>query len=159
MNEDRVIKRRKKQPGLSGRPTDLTDELLKKIRECIVNGNNLKETATFIFNNYPKISEQEKERGLDNYIQKLYNWKCDNYLSLANLLDGWKRDRKLMLAEKKLEDILDFNVSDKETLKTQAKVAMFTAETLGKDNYGKNIDLTTKGKEIPQPIYGGASKE
>jgi len=126
----------------AGRPTDLTDELIKEIKQSILGGRNIKETAIYIFENYPNLGEKEKGNGVDNYIQKFYNWNCDNYLDMADKVEGWKRDRKLMLAEKKLEDILDFDVSDKDTIKVQADIAKFTAETLGKKTYSKRSEHT-----------------
>jgi len=117
--------------GEVGRPTDLTDELVKKIKQYILEGNNLKETA--------KLS------GIDE--QKLYNWNYDNYLNLADKITGWKRDRKLMLAEKNIEDILDMGINEKETIKVVADMSKFVAETLDKGNYSKRSELTAKDGE------------
>jgi hypothetical protein len=123
--------------GKAGRKTDLTKELFAKIKNSILEGNNLKETA--------RICDIEENT--------LYRWNCDNYASLSNKVEGWKRDRKLLLAEKKIEQILELSISDKATLKIQAYIAKFTAETLGKDNYSKRTENTGKdGKDLPQPI-------
>ena len=136
-----------------GRPTDLTPELIKEIKQCILDGKNLKETATEIFNNYPNISQEEKDRGVSNYIQKIYNWNCDNYLNLNDKIEGWKRDRKLKLAENNLEAILCLGISDKESLKVVSDITKFTLETLNKKDYSKRSELTgSDGKDLPTPI-------
>ena len=130
-----------------GRPTDLTDELIKEINQCILSGKNLKETATEIFNNYANLSEKEKENGLENYIQKLYNWNCENYLKIADKIEGWKRDRKLMLADITSDTIQTLPVYDetgkldKELLKIKQKESEFIRETLGKKLYSKRSEL------------------
>lgn len=117
-----------------GRPTDLTDELVKNIKRHILDGKNLKETANAC--------------GIDE--QKLYNWNCDNYLNISDKIEGWRRDRKLNLAERNIEEILTIGLSDKDLVKTVADMSKFVSETLGRNNYSKRTetDLTTKGKEI-----------
>lgn len=122
-----------------GRPTDLTDELVKKIKQCILDGNDLKNTA-----NLCEIDPQ-----------KLYNWNCDNYLNIRDKIEGWKRDYKLSLADKNINDILKIGaIPDKVTLKVVADMSKFVKETLDKKNYSKqiNTDITSGGKELPTPI-------
>ena len=118
-----------------GRPTDLTNELLRQIKQSILNGNNLKETA-----NLCEIPEST-----------LYCWTSDNYLNLADRIEGWKRDRKLILADNNIEGILCLGVSDKEVLKVVADMSKFVKETLDKKNYSKQInnDITSAGKPLP----------
>lgn len=120
-----------------GRKTDLTKELLRRIKECILDGHSLISTA-----NICEIPEST-----------LYTWHSDNYLRLADKVEGWKRDRKLMLAEANLEGILTLGISDKDSLKTVADISKFVSETLGKKSYSKqlNTDLTTDGKPIYLP--------
>jgi len=121
-----------------GRPTDLTDELFRKIKKSILEGNDLKTTASVC-----EINEQT-----------LYDWKSRNYLSLGDKIEGWKRDRKLMLAEQNIESIMCLGISDKDSLKVVADVSKFVAETLGKESYSKRSELTGKNgdKLIPKPI-------
>lgn len=120
--------------GKAGRPTELTEELFKKIKQSILNGNDLRETAKVC-----KINEGT-----------FYVWHSDNYLKLADKIEGWKRDRKLMLADKNIDSILELGISDKQVLKVVADMSKFVKETLDKKNYSKqlNTDLTSGGKPI-----------
>ncbi len=121
-----------------GRPSDLTDELFKRIKQSILDGNDLRKTASVC-----EINEGT-----------FYVWHSDNYLKIADKIDGWKRDRKLMLAEKNIEEILTLGLSDKDLVKTVADMSKFVSETLGRDRYSKRTetDLTTQGKALPSPI-------
>ncbi len=120
--------------GKAGRPTELTEELFKKIKQSILNGNDLRETA--------KVCEINEGT--------FYVWHSDNYLKLADKIEGWKRDRKLMLADKNIDSILELGISDKQVLKVVADMSKFVKETLDKKNYSKqlNTDITSEGKEL-----------
>jgi len=133
-----------------GRKTDMTPELIKEIKQCILDGNDIKTTATIIFNNSSNISKEEKERGVENYIQKFYNWHYDNYLNISDKIEGWKRDRKVLMADHNIEDILALGIRDKDSLKVVADMAKFIKETLDKKYYSKqlNTDITSKGEKI-----------
>ena len=133
-----------------GRKTDLTSSLIKEIKQAILDGNNLKDTAIYIFHNSADISDEERKRGVDNYIQKLYNWNCDNYLNINDKMEGWKRDRKLMLADRNIDSILTLGISDDKALKVVADMSKFVKETLDKKNYSKqvNTDITSNGESI-----------
>jgi len=120
-----------------GPKTKLTDELFKEIKRSILDGNDLKETA--------KICEINEGT--------FYVWHSNNYLNLADKIDGWKRDRKLMLADI-TSDIIqtlpvfdDNGKLDKELLKIKQKEAEFIRETLGKQHYSKRSELTGKDGE------------
>jgi len=120
-----------------GAKTKLTDELFKEIKRSILDGNDLKETA--------KICEINEGT--------FYVWHSNNYLNLADKIDGWKRDRKLMLADV-TSDIIqtlpvfdDNGKLDKELLKIKQKEAEFIRETLGKQHYSKRSELTGKDGE------------
>lgn len=120
-----------------GPKTLLNKELFAKIKDSIIDGNDLRETAKVC-----EISEST-----------LYTWHSDNYLNLADKIEGWRRDRKLMLAEKNLEAILSIGVNDKESLRVVADMSKFTAETLGKDKgYSKRSELTGKNGEELTPV-------
>lgn len=123
-----------------GRPTILNEELFKKIKQSILDGNDLRETA--------KVCEINEGT--------LYVWHSDNYLNIADKISGWKRDRKLMLADKNIEGILQLPIQDKDFVKTVSDMSKFIKETLDKDNYSKRTDLTTNGKELPTPILSYA---
>lgn len=112
-------------------------ELLRKIKESILAGNDLKTTA-----NICEIPEST-----------LYTYHSDNYLRLADKIEGWKRDRKLNLADKNIEGILCLGVGDKDSLKVVADMSKFVKETLDKKNYSKSIntDITSGGESL-QPV-------
>jgi len=120
-----------------GAKTKLTDELFKEIKRSILDGNDLKETA--------KICEINEGT--------FYVWHSNNYLNLADKIDGWKRDRKLMLADITSDTIQTLPVFDdngkldKELLKIKQKEAEFIRETLGKQHYSKRSELTGKDGE------------
>jgi len=112
----------------AGRPTDLTDELFAEIKKSIMDGNDLRETARVC-----KISEST-----------LYHWHCDNYANITDKIEGWKRDRKLLLADKNIDGILCLGISDKDSLKVVADMSKFVKETLDKENYSKRTENTGK---------------
>ena len=119
-----------------GRNTILDKELFAKIKQSILNGNDLRQTA--------KVCEICEST--------LYTWSCDNYLNIKDKIEGWRRDRKLMLAENNLEAIMCLGISDRDTIKTVADVSKFVAETLGKHIYSKRSEMTgADGKDL-QPV-------
>ena len=144
-----------------GRKTDMTPELIKEIKQCILDGNDIKTTATIIFNNSSNVSKKEKERGVENYIQKFYNWNYENYLDISDKIEGWKRDRKVLMADNNIEDILALGIRDKDSLKVVADMAKFIKETLDKKYYSKqlNTDITTGGKPLPIININDISKD
>lgn len=101
-------------------------ELLRKIKESILAGNDLKTTA-----NICEIPEST-----------LYTYHSDNYLNIADKILNWKHERMLKLAEMNLEGIMSIGISDKDSLKVVADVSKFVSETLGKKNYSKRSELT-----------------
>jgi hypothetical protein len=109
-------------------------ELLRQIKESILSGNDLKTTANIC--GMPEST--------------LYTYHSDNYLNIADKIEGWKRDRKLLLADNNIEGILCLGISDKDSLKVVADMSKFVKETLDKKNYSKSIntDLTSGGKPI-----------
>ena len=121
-----------------GRKTVLTDELFKEIKQSILDGNDLRKTASVC----------------DVNEGTLYVWHSDNYLNIADKVEGWKRDRKLLLAEMNLEAIMCLGVTDKDSVKVVADVSKFVAETLGKKSYSKRTELTGEdGKDIMVKFY------
>ena len=112
----------------AGRPTILIEPLFKKIKKSILEGNDLRKTA--------KVCEINEGT--------FYEWHEDNYLNLATRIEGWKRDRMLMLATGVLKDILEIGAGDKESLKVVQDTAKFVASTLGRDDYSTRNELTGK---------------
>lgn len=134
----------------AGRPTDLTEDLLIKIKQDILDGKNLKEIAQH--REIPEVT--------------IYTWHSKNYIGLADKIEGWKRDRKLNMAEVVLEDMLsmpvqimksfkdseegdEYLVTDPGLVRIKQDTAKFVAETLGKKNYAKRNELTgAEGKDL-----------
>lgn len=118
----------------AGRPTELTDEVLVKIKHGILDGKTLKEIA-------------EQSGILEN---TMYDWTAKNYQNLADKIEGWKRDRKLLLADRNIEGILCLGISDSSSLKVVADMSKFVKETLDKTNYSKKqeLDHTSGGEKI-----------
>lgn len=123
----------------AGRPTELTDEALDIIKQGILDGRTLKEIA----------EQSEINEGT------LYQWHSKNYSNLADKVEGWKRDRKLLLAERNIEEFLvmsDTNLKqvgtellpfkDPQLTRIKADISKFVSETLGKDIYSKRSELT-----------------
>ena len=121
----------------AGRPTHLDKQLFSKIKENILQGFDLRNTA----------------KNIDIPESTLYGWHSDNYLNLADKIEGWKRDRMLKLAEGNLEAILCLGISDKDSLKVVQDTAKFVSETLGKKTYSKQVnqDITSGGKPLYLP--------
>ena len=116
-----------------GRNTILTEELFKKIKDSILDGNDLRETA--------------KVCGINEGT--LYVWHSDNYLNIKDKIEGWHRDRKLMKAEKKIEELI-YSEDEKVSL----NASTFIAKTLGKATYSERTEITGKdGKDLlPKPM-------
>jgi len=126
----------------AGRPTDLTKEVIAKIKEAILDGKTLKDFAESSGISYSTIT----------------GWTYKNQANLSDRIEGWKRDRKLLLAERNLEDDMMLDATELEARKVRQKASMFVAETLGKDKgYSKRNELTgADGKDLPTPILGNA---
>jgi phosphatidylinositol kinase/protein kinase (PI-3 family) len=122
----------------AGRPSDLTEENLGKIRQGVLDGKLLKEIAKIC-----GISELT-----------IYDWTCKNYQDINTKIEGWKRDRKILLASQNIEEILMMDKEDKDKLKVIQDTSKFVLETLDKDVYSKRSELTGKdGKDLmPKPI-------
>lgn len=118
----------------TGRPTELNDELFDKLREAILAKKSLKQFAN--------------ENGIDEAT--VYNWSYKNYLGFAEKVENWKRDRKLMLAEENIEEMLEMSTEgDPTKLKVKADMSKFVAETLGKKSYAKRSEMTgADGKDL-----------
>lgn len=124
-----------------GRPTELTEEAFRKIKSSILDGNDLKTTSN--------VCEIE--------VSTLYDWTSRNYHNISDKIEGWKRDRRLLLANITSDTIQTLPVIDgngkldKELLKIKQKEAEFIRETLGKDYYSKRSELTGKDGEALIP--------
>lgn len=110
----------------AGRPTDLTKEVLSKIKEAILDGKTLRDFAK-----ENEISEST-----------VYSWTRENYDNISTKIEGWKRDRMLMLAEKNIKNILAKKPGDDVEKKIQANMSQFAAKTLGKKHYSDRVEMT-----------------
>lgn len=98
-----------------------------KIKEIVFKGGNLQSIARAL-----KVSQST-----------VYNWSCYNIANFSDKYEGWRRDRKLMLAENNITEFLEMNAEgDVQRLKIKADISKFVAETLGKQNYSKRNELT-----------------
>jgi len=111
-----------------GRPSELTEDCLLNIRQGILDGRTLKDIA-----NICGIAEQT-----------IYDWTCKNYKDLNSKIEGWRRDRKILLASKNIEEILIMDKEDKDKLKVIQDTSKFVLETLDRDTYSKRSELTGK---------------
>ncbi len=83
------------------------------------------------------------------------------------LSENLGKNKRLERAEKKIDEILDYNAQtenglDNTLLKTQADVSKFIASTIGKDKgYSTRQEHTgADGKDlIPSPMLGGQTKD
>lgn len=117
----------------AGRKTDMTDELIAKIKGCILDGKSLKETAN----------------ACEIKVNTLYRWSCDNYANISDKIEGWQRDYKLLRADKNIDKILDLDIDDKDFTKVVADMSKFVKETLDKPNYSKRTENTgADGKDL-----------
>lgn len=127
----------KKKPGPK---TELTDKLFKEIRDLVHSGKNFVEIA--------------KATGID--VQKLYNWRSDNFLGFDNRVRTWQLEAKLNKAERRSEEILsmptrgDDGKVDTGLTSIIQRESQFVRETLGKQIYSKKVeqDITSKGEAI-----------
>lgn len=142
-------------PKGAGRKTDLTDELFVEIKRLTLEGKNLREMSKVM--EIPEVT--------------IYSWHGNNYNNFRDKVEGWRRDRKLMLANNVIEEMLTMPVmvtriegygEDKEEVvktepalvKIKQDTAKFVLETLDKDNYSKRTENTGKdGKDLlPTPL-------
>ena len=120
-----------------GPETMLDENLFKKIRDCVMEGMNLREIAKAC-----EINEGT-----------FYVYHSDNYLNLADKIEGWKRDRRIKLAEVNVDEFLSLDTEDKEKIKIKADITKFVLETLGKDKgFSKRQELTGKDGEQLIPL-------
>jgi hypothetical protein len=124
-----------------GRPTGLTEEVLTKIKDMLLDGK----------------SEKEVIQQLGIPRSTWYTWRHDNYNSFRSNIIDWRKEYKLEQADKVSDEIFnaiaigDNGKADVTLLHLKQKEAQFIRETLGKDNYSKRNELTGKdGTELRQ---------
>ncbi len=117
-----------------GRPSVLDDEVMcLKIKALVLDRKTNKEICEILDINYDTWQ----------------GWITRNYNGFADKMLSYKHERMLQKAEANIEVIMD-----NEDPKLMLDASKFVAETIGKKSYSKqvNTDLTTNGKELPQPI-------
>ena len=121
----------------AGRPTDLTKEVLSEIKASVLAGKTLRDFA--------------KDSGIPEAT--VYAWSKQNYDNLATKIEGWKRDRLLILAEKNIKNILANTPQDAIDRKIQANMSQFAAKTLGKSHYSERSEVTgADGKDLEMGV-------
>lgn len=138
----------------AGRPTELDDDLLLKMREGIIQGKTMKEMAEL--------------SGIP--LDTVQGWISRNYNGFSDKMKLWKMERRLAKAEENIDEVLEMDTINKEVIKLgygedatydaedfqdprlikiKADVSTFVAETLGRSFYSKRNELTGKdGKDL-----------
>lgn len=96
-------------------------ELLGRIKKAVFEGKNLKEIA--------------EASGMSEAT--LYTYHADNVRNIADKIEGWRRDRKLMLADERLEEVLQLDARDKDFTRAVLDASKFVKETLDSKNYSR----------------------
>jgi len=116
----------------AGRPTLLDEHLFRKIRELVLDGNNLRQ-----------ISE-----ALEIPYATMRDWEYENYKSFSDKMLSYKHERMLLKAESNVEVLMG---AEDDRVKLDA--SKFTLETLNKKFYSKRTEQAgVDGKELPTPI-------
>lgn len=111
----------------------LNKEMFAKIKQCILDTKTLRDTA--------------KACGVPE--STFYTWHSDNYLRLAEKIEGWRRDSKLIQADKNIDKILKLNPADKDFTKSIADMSKFVKKTLDKQHYSERSEVTgADGKDL-----------
>lgn len=115
-----------------GRPTLLDEHLFRKIRELVLDGNNLRQ-----------VSE-----ALEIPYATMRDWEYENYKSFSDKMLSYKHERMLLKAESNVEVLMS---AEDDRVKLDA--SKFTLEALNKKFYSKRVEQTgADGKELPVPI-------
>lgn len=115
-----------------GRPTLLDEHLFRKIRELVLDGNNLRQ-----------VSE-----ALEIPYATMRDWEYENYKSFSDKMLSYKHERMLLKAESNVEVLMS---AEDDRVKLDA--SKFTLEALNKKFYSKRVEQTgADGKELPTPI-------
>jgi hypothetical protein len=141
-----------------GRPTDYTKELGDKVCSLIIEGNSLlsvcsmedmpdKSTIFRWLRKYPEfrdnydISTTERTLAMGEEIIDISDDGTNDYMTIT------KGDK-------------DYNVEDREVTnrsKLRVETRKWLMSKMLPKKYGDKLDLTSDGKQLPTPIYGGAS--
>lgn len=113
-----------------GRPSELNEELMLKIRDLVLEGMSIKDMSQVLEIPYATMRY----------------WSATNYQSFSDKLLSYKHERIIQKAEANLEQLLEG-----EDDRIRADLSKFALETLSKKNYSKRTDLTTNDKEITLP--------
>jgi hypothetical protein len=115
-----------------GRPSTLTEEVLTKIKDMLLDGKSEKEVI--------------EELGIPR--STWYTWRVENYENFrTNVLD-WRKEYRLEQADKVSDEIFgaiaidDNGKADVSLLSLKQKEAQFIRETLGKESYSKRTEHT-----------------
>lgn len=120
-----------------GRPTELNEETLVKIKQGVLDGKLDKEIAEDIGVPYDTFAGWKK-RNYDNF--------ADHYLT-------YEHERKIRKASKKIEELIS-----SEDEKVALNASTFIAETLGKTHYSKRNEVTgANGDKIEVSIISYAN--
>ena len=113
-------------------------ELLGRIKKAVFEGKNLKEIA--------------EASGMSEAT--LYTYHSANVRSIADKIEGWRRDSKLAKADQNIDQILGLDVTQKDYTKVVADMSKFVKQALDKANYSNRTEHTgADGKDLPTAIH------
>lgn len=108
----------------AGRPSELDEELEKKMKALFMDGKTWEEIATII----------------EIPIGTIESWKIRNYQGFDDRFTSWKLERRLKMAEKNLDKFLEMTTPTAKVMEIQADITKFVSETLGKRHYSKKVE-------------------
>lgn len=127
----------------TGPESILTNELISKLKENIIEGKTLRETASIV-----GIPEST-----------LYSWKHDNYQNIADKINTWETQRMLKQAEEFSKRLMSMSTVDENgkidarMVAIQQKESEFLREKLliARDKYNSG-NVVNVNVQLPQPI-------
>lgn len=140
----------------AGRPSDYTKELGDKICALVAEGNSFKKICTNYREEMPDMATIFRWLRVNEEFRKNYEQAIDQRTEAQHEM---------------LLDNGDEAIEEAKTTDPKASNAVVSAYKLKADNmkwvmsrmkpkkYGDKVDITSDGKVLPQPIYGGQSKE
>ena len=148
----KVRAKRKKRKAKIGRPSKFTKKLADKICAELAIGNSLRTvcdapkmpTVKTIFNWFRKYPD---------FLQQYTRAKQESADAMA--------DEILDIADDGTNDYVEGTSNNEHIQRSRLRVdtRKWLMAKMKPKKYGDKLDLTTDGKELPAPIYGGRSKK
>lgn len=136
-----------------GRPCDYTEELAQKICSKLAEGISLRTVC--LADDMPNKSTVFK------WLAEIEGFS-DQYVRAKEESADAMHEELMILGDEaiRLSQEVDFKASNAvvSAVKLKADNMKWSMSKMKPKKYGDKLDLTSKGKELPQPIYGGLSK-